>query len=366
MATSANLNLPYPAGTDNVSAGPTDFSSIVNLLDAGTGGPVVIRVITGTLSTFTSTYQSTPTSYPLGTLFSATDADVSFLRIGTSSPVWKSIIFSAHTSPIGTIVMSALTTAPPADPDGVTRWLGCGGQAISRATYAALFANVGTLYGAGDGSTTFNLPNMSGRFPLGPGGGSFILGATGGTINHTHTVPALTVAGLPIPGLAVPSLSVPALSIPALFVNPAGIPGLTVPSTGVNAHHHTLSANGGAQIIANTFASDLAIWTGIGGPNFTAHNLLTSPSGSLGSVSATMQATALSGTTDDATSSTVATTTVGSATGSTTTNGSATGGGGTGTGTTGTGTTGGGTTGTGTTGSNNPPYIVLNWMIKAL
>lgn len=38
-------------------------------------------------------------------------------------------------------------------------WLECNGQAVSRTTYAGLFAVIGTTYGVGDGSTTFNLPN---------------------------------------------------------------------------------------------------------------------------------------------------------------------------------------------------------------
>jgi microcystin-dependent protein len=38
-------------------------------------------------------------------------------------------------------------------------WLACNGAAVSRTTYANLFAAIGTTYGAGDGSTTFNLPN---------------------------------------------------------------------------------------------------------------------------------------------------------------------------------------------------------------
>lgn len=42
-------------------------------------------------------------------------------------------------------------------------WLRCDGSAISRTTYAALFASLGTTYGTGDGSTTFNLPDMRGR-----------------------------------------------------------------------------------------------------------------------------------------------------------------------------------------------------------
>lgn len=43
-------------------------------------------------------------------------------------------------------------------------WLKANGAAISRATYAALFAAIGTTYGAGDGSTTFNIPDLRGEF----------------------------------------------------------------------------------------------------------------------------------------------------------------------------------------------------------
>jgi len=48
----------------------------------------------------------------------------------------------------------------------------CDGSAISRATYAGLFAVIGASYGAGDGSTTFNVPDMRGRMPLAHGQGS--------------------------------------------------------------------------------------------------------------------------------------------------------------------------------------------------
>lgn len=46
-------------------------------------------------------------------------------------------------------------------------WLLCNGQAVSRTTYAALFAACGTIYGAGDGSTTFNVPDLRGRVAAG-------------------------------------------------------------------------------------------------------------------------------------------------------------------------------------------------------
>ncbi len=62
--------------------------------------------------------------------------------------------------PTGMVCPFATTTAP----DG---WLECNGSAISRTTYSALFAIMGTAFGAGDGSTTFNLPDMRGNFMRG-------------------------------------------------------------------------------------------------------------------------------------------------------------------------------------------------------
>lgn len=60
-------------------------------------------------------------------------------------------------------------------------WLLCDGAAVSRTTYAALFAVLGTSYGAGDGATTFNLPNKSGRSSMGSGTGSGLTARTRGT-----------------------------------------------------------------------------------------------------------------------------------------------------------------------------------------
>lgn len=82
-----------------------------------------------------------------------------------------------------------------------TGYLLCQGQAVSRTTYAALFAIIGTTYGVGDGSTTFNLPNLQQRFPLGKavsGTGSTLAG-TGGSIDHVHIVdPPNTSTSTPI------------------------------------------------------------------------------------------------------------------------------------------------------------------------
>lgn len=62
--------------------------------------------------------------------------------------------------PIGAQMTFAGATPP-------TGWLLCYGQAVSRTTYASLFAVIGTAYGIGDGSTTFNLPDKRGRVSLG-------------------------------------------------------------------------------------------------------------------------------------------------------------------------------------------------------
>lgn len=59
--------------------------------------------------------------------------------------------------PPGTIIHYAGRTVP-------SGWLICNGANVSRTDYAALFAAIGTIYGAGNGSTTFGLPNMGGRF----------------------------------------------------------------------------------------------------------------------------------------------------------------------------------------------------------
>lgn len=63
-------------------------------------------------------------------------------------------------------------------------FLMCDGSAISRSTYADLFSAIGTTYGVGDGSTTFNLPDMSGRVPIGVSL-DIALGDVGGEETHT-------------------------------------------------------------------------------------------------------------------------------------------------------------------------------------
>jgi microcystin-dependent protein len=108
--------------------------------------------------------------------------------------------------PAGVISPYGGTAAP-------TGWLLCHGQAVNRTTYATLFAVISTTYGAGDGSTTFNLPDIRGRVVAGQddmGGVSAnrltnasggldgdTLGATGGSETHTLTISEMPLHGHP-------------------------------------------------------------------------------------------------------------------------------------------------------------------------
>ena len=65
-------------------------------------------------------------------------------------------------------------------PDG---YLVCDGTAVSRDRYSALFEVIGTTYGAGDGLSTFNLPNLSGKVALGESN-DYVIGSTGGESEH--------------------------------------------------------------------------------------------------------------------------------------------------------------------------------------
>ena len=81
--------------------------------------------------------------------------------------------------PTATIVPWASSSVP-------TGFLECNGAAVSRSTYSALFAIVGTTYGAGDGASTFNLPDFQDNVPMGKSG-TKALASTGGANTVTST-----------------------------------------------------------------------------------------------------------------------------------------------------------------------------------
>ena len=99
-----------------------------------------------------------------------------------STGAWRSTPLPVGGLPAGSI-MAWGTNTPPAN------WLLADGTAVSRSTYSSLFAVIGIQYGAGDGTTTFNLPDLRGRVPVGKNGGTFgTLGATGGAETQALTV----------------------------------------------------------------------------------------------------------------------------------------------------------------------------------
>jgi phage-related tail fiber protein len=90
-------------------------------------------------------------------------ADAAFVSIprGETRTVYsdgtKVFLSDTGSVPSGSVMMFAMSTAP-------TGWLKANGAAVSRTTYAALFAAIGTTFGAGDGATTFNVPELRGEF----------------------------------------------------------------------------------------------------------------------------------------------------------------------------------------------------------
>ncbi|MBY5998250.1 phage tail protein [Tritonibacter mobilis] len=122
------------------------------------------------------------------------------LATGTANNDAATVAQANSASPIGTVVSYAGTTAPE-------RWLLCYGQAVSRTTYATLFSVIGTAFGAGDGTTTFNVPDCRGRVAAGKdnmggtaaerltsgkgGVAGITLGASGGVEEHALTVAEL-------------------------------------------------------------------------------------------------------------------------------------------------------------------------------
>lgn len=102
-------------------------------------------------------------------------------------------------TPIGSIFEWATDTAP-------SHYLICDGSAISRTTYADLFSIIGTTFGTGDGSSTFNLPNFKGRIPVGKDSNDTdfdTIGETGGSKylqEHRHDLTLVKSRSLPLDG----------------------------------------------------------------------------------------------------------------------------------------------------------------------
>lgn len=211
----------------------------------------------------------------IGLLIYQTDNTPGFyFNAGTpGTPDWIKIstLTEIPLTPAGVIQKFAGSTAPAG-------YLLCNGEAVSRTTYAALFAVIGTTYGAGDGSTTFNLPDLRGRTAIGAGAGTGLssrtLAATGGAETHTLTVDQLPAhnhggstnsTGAHTHGITDPGHSHSLTSmasgggnyidhdVAGSASNPLSYPssigtsttGISISSNGT--HSHTISSQGGGQ-----------------------------------------------------------------------------------------------------------------------
>jgi microcystin-dependent protein len=187
--------------------------------------------------------------------------------------------------PPGAVMQYAGASAP-------SGWLLCQGQAVSRSTFANLFTTVGTIYGAGDGTSTFNLPDFRGRVPAGldPGvatgrltgaqsGGlnASSLGNAGGEQGHTQTIAEMASHnhGVSDPGHShvvndpTHSHTIPDPSHTHGVSDPSHVHGYVQPANttgnGSGGNPQPTSGQGAATDPAFTGISIQAAFTGIGG-----------------------------------------------------------------------------------------------------
>lgn len=154
------------------------------------------------------------------------------------------------TAPVGAVIMWTTNSAP-------TGWTICDGSAINRTTFSELFAVIGTTFGTGDGSTTFNVPNMQERIPIGKSATTAInaVGNVAGSWDHTHGPGSLTVASHTHgPGtLQVQSHTHTSGSLQVASHTHG--PGTLSTDTQATSHSHTLSSHTHTLVHTHTFSA---------------------------------------------------------------------------------------------------------------
>lgn len=220
----------------------TDISKIVNdlqMLRDSLGGTASADVPNQALTVANA---ALPKADNLAALTNKTTARA---NLGVYSKTEVDTAISAATTP-GAVSAFASSSAPAG-------WLKCNGAAVSRATYAALFTAIGTTFGAGDGSTTFNLPDLRGEFVRGwddargiDTGRAFGSAQAGQNASHTHTGTTATggahshTAGIYNAGTTSGSASAQGGSLAS---------NATITTSAAAAHSHTFTtdANGGTE-----------------------------------------------------------------------------------------------------------------------
>lgn len=208
----ANLNLAHNAANSDI----TSLSGLTTPLSVGQGGTGQNTLATSSLlvgngtsglstlapQTSGNLAQSNGTAWVAGSVLSAS-VTAPTPTVGDSSGRIATTAFVQLSLPSGTVLPYAGSTAPAG-------FLFANGQAVSRTTYSSLFAAIGTTFGSGDGSTTFNVPDLRGRVAAGVdnmggigaagrlgsgenGGitGTASLGVAGGEQGHVQTLAEL-------------------------------------------------------------------------------------------------------------------------------------------------------------------------------
>jgi microcystin-dependent protein len=184
----------------NILTGVTATASDINKLSGLTASTSELNKLSGVTATTSEINKLaglTASTAELNKMtgVTATTVEINYLA-GVTSGIQTQINAFA-TFPSGSVIAFAGSAAPAG-------WILCDGQAINRTTYAALFAVISTTFGAGNGSTTFNIPDMRGRVAAGKdnmggvaanrltgtSGGvtGTTLGAVGGAEAHTMTI----------------------------------------------------------------------------------------------------------------------------------------------------------------------------------
>lgn len=212
-------------------ANATEFA----ILDGATVSTAELNLLDGlTAKTGADTALVTGTAGSAGNLI-AWNADGDAVDAGISS--------SGLGSPTGTITWHAANTPP-------TGYLKANGAAVSRDTYSALFAVIGTTFGAGDGSTTFNVPDLRGEFVRGwddargiDTGRVFGSAQSDDNKSHTHTGSAATAG--------THSHTVGRSDVGGggtLVFSPSAPNGTAaIPTGGAHSHTLTINASGGTE-----------------------------------------------------------------------------------------------------------------------
>lgn len=182
-----DINQALPGDSDIVSQHPTNARAFRDIVESWL---LVNHDTNGDHFKISMPYSAVPATPPASkiTLFASTTGRLKL--VGSDG----SVLYVGV--PAGNIEFTASATTP-------LGWLDANGQLVSRSVYADLFAAIGTTFGAGDGSTTFAVPNISGRViagkesvaslltTAGSGIDGGTLGAVGGTETHTLTTAQL-------------------------------------------------------------------------------------------------------------------------------------------------------------------------------